>query len=258
MRYLLLVVALLLGCSPAAQGQTQSCPDKLGAAVKDDEQRPLVVLLDSDPWAMVIGSDSARLALYSDGLLIYRSDTAFKSVKLSQEELMKFRASLDIGALACVLGRYEASDATDQPTTALFVSRGGKLAEISVYGAPEGPQVPTPITSAYEKLVKFDHPGARQWLPEKIELMIWPYEYAPETSIVWPKEWPSLNSPDTVKRGDGFSIFLPASDYPRLMQFLKSRKEKGAVEIDGKKWAADVRFPFPREDEWMRETAKSN
>lgn len=258
MKPFLLAIVLLLGCSPAAQGQPQSCPDKLGVAEKGDEQRPLIVLLESDPWAMVIGSDSPKLALYSDGLVIYRTDTSFKAVKLSNEESTKFRASLDIGALACVLGKYEASDATDQPTRNILIGRGGKLAEMSVYGAPEGPEVPAPITSAYEKLVKFDHPEARQWLPEKIELMVWPYEYAPETSIIWPKEWPSLNSPGTIKRGDSFSIYMPAAEYPRLMEFLKSRKEKGAVEIGGKKWAADVRFPFPREEEWMGGIAKGN
>ena len=116
--------------------------------------------------------------------------------------------------------------------------------------------MPPSVTSAYEKLVKFDHPAATNWLPVKIELMIWPYEYAPEASIIWPKDWPGLDSQDTIKRGDGFSIYLPATEYSRLIEFLKRRNEKGAVLIGGKKWAADVRFPFPREAEWMREHAE--
>lgn len=205
---------------------------------------------------MVIGSDSPRLALYNDGLAIYRTDAGFKSVKLSKKEASDFQAALDINALACVIGSYEASDATDQPTRSFLIDRGGKLAHLSVYGAPEGPEVPAPITAAYGKLVKFDHPRARPWLPEKIEVMVWPYDYAPDTSIVWPKEWPGLESPDALKRGDSYSIYLPSAEYARLMEFLKSRKEKGAVEIGGKKWAADVRLPFPQEEEWMKSIAE--
>ena len=194
---------------------------------------------------MVIGSDSPRFALYSDGSVIFRTETGFNTATLSQEELAKYLASLNIDALACVLGSYEASDATDQPTETVFVGRGGKLSQISVYGAPEEPaRMPAAVVSAYERLTKFNYPAARTWVPEKVEVMVWPYDYAPEASIIWPKDWPGLNSSDTLKRGDGFSIYLPAADYPLLVEFLKSRKEKGAIEIDGKKWAADVRFPF--------------
>ncbi len=75
--------------------------------------------------------------------------------------------------------------------------------------------MPAPMTAAYEKLVKFDYPGAKDWLPEEVEVMVWPYEYAPEASIIWPKDWPSFDSSHAVKRGEkSFSIFLPAADYP--------------------------------------------
>lgn len=252
------VTLLMLGCSPPAQGQQQGCLDKLGSAQPSEGHQPLVVLLESNPWAMVIGSDSPRLALYDDGLVIYRTDTGFKSVKLSEQEATKFKASLDVNGLACVLGHYDADVATDRPTETIFVGRGGKLSPISVYGVPKGPDVPAAMTSAYEKLIKFDHPAARTWLPEKVEVMVWPYEYAPEASINWPKEWPDLDSSDTVRRGDSYSIYLPAAEYPRLIDFLKGRNEKGAVEIGGKKWAADVRFPFPREVEWMKVIAEGN
>lgn len=207
---------------------------------------------------MVVGSDSPRLALYEDGLVIYRTDSDFKSVKLSKHEVDQLQTSLDIDALACVVGHYEAADGTDQATETIFIGRGDKLASISVYGAPIGPKVPKAMTAAYQKLVKFDHPSARTWLPDKVEVIVWPYNYAPEASIIWPQEWPGLHSADTVKRGNGFSIYLPAADYPRLVEFLKGRNEKGAVEIGGKKWAADVRFPFPREEMWMNAEAKGH
>ena len=252
MRYILFAVPLLIsGCSTAAQDQQERCLDRLDSAQVGKGLQPLVVLLESDPWAMVIGSDSPKFALYDDGLIIYRTDAGFKSVKLSEPETLKLRTALDVNALACVLGYYETDHATDQPTHTIFVGRGGKLSPVSVYGTPKGPNVPAAMTAAYNRTSKFDHPAAQAWLPSKVEVMIWPYEYAPKASIHWPKEWPSLDSPDAVKRGDGFSIYLSAAEYPRLIEFLKGRNEKGAVEIGGKKWAADVRMPFPREKEWM-------
>ena len=81
--------------------------------------------------------------------------------------------------------------------------------------------------------------------------MIWPYEYAPEASIVWPKNWPGLHDVSTVKRGDSYSIFVPSADYAAVRHFLDTEKEKGAVEIGGKKWAVSIRMPFPGERSWM-------
>jgi hypothetical protein len=81
--------------------------------------------------------------------------------------------------------------------------------------------------------------------------MIWPYDYAPEPSIAWPKRWPGLDAPTTLKRAESFSLFVPSAEFESLHAFLAGRQEKGAVEIGGKKWAASLRLPFPHEDLWM-------
>jgi hypothetical protein len=91
----------------------------------------------------------------------------------------------------------------------------------------------------------------RQWLPQNIEVMVWPYEYAPEASIDWPRDLPNLDDPSTVSRGDLFSIFVPAAKLEKVQTVLARRKEKGAIVINGKKWAAGIRFPFPQEQLWM-------
>jgi hypothetical protein len=82
--------------------------------------------------------------------------------------------------------------------------------------------------------------------------MIWAYDYAPDVSIHWPKDWPGIDSPSTLKRRDAYSIFLPGAEIPRLRDFLKTQKEKGAVEIGGKKWAVSVRNAFPSEPTWSK------
>ena len=107
---------------------------------------------------------------------------------------------------------------------------------------------PEVILNLFDKITSYTHSGSKSWLPKKIEVMIWPYEYAPDASIIWPTDWPDINHPETFKRGqDLYSIFLDSMYFEDLKQFLKTRSQKGAVEINGKKWAVSFRFPFPHE-----------
>ena len=55
-----------------------------------------------------------------------------------------------------------------------------------------------------------------------------------------------------LEPGDSYSIFMPGKELPKLLDFLKTRKEKGAVEIDGKKWAVSFRYTFPSEPVWLK------
>ena len=86
-----------------------------------------------------------------------------------------------------------------------------------------------------------------------MEVMIWPYENAPDASSVWPKEWPGINSQRSMKRGDSYSIFLDGALLPKLRKFLETGKARGAVEIGGKKWDVSYRFAFPSEPVWRNE-----
>lgn len=216
---------------------------------------PLLVLIEYDPWAMVIGSDTPRFALYDDGVVIYRTATGHYTARFDPEEIETFRASLNPEALSGLAGSYTVSDATDQPTTDLMLRTGSTYAHMSVYGALKSPEarsaIPSEILDAYDRLTDFERGDAVPWLPEAIEVMIWPYEYAPEEPIIWPADWPGIADADTRQRGDSYSLYVPASDYPRLRDFLRTRRERGAVLIDGRKWIAQVRLPFPMEDRWM-------
>ena len=149
-----------------------------------------------------------------------------------------------------------AEDATDQPSQDLLIYQGKEPVFISVYGSLKDSAVrsklPNEVVAAYDTLKGFHHPRSRSWLPENVEVMLWPYEYAPDPSIKWPKEWPGLNDPRTIRRGDdSFSVYLPSTSLAQLRAFLKRRSDKGAVEIDGRKWSASIRFPFPQEQLWM-------
>ncbi|HET6408314.1 MAG TPA: hypothetical protein VFG14_10580, partial [Chthoniobacteraceae bacterium] len=142
--------------------------------------------MEQDPWAMVFGADTPAFALYGDGTVIYRTGESYRSVKLSRRELAEFVADLNLAALSTFAKHYQTVSYTDAGTEVMFVFGAGKPSVISVYGPLAAPGAPNPIpkkvVSAYDRMRAFDHPKAQAWLPDKIEVMIWPYEYAPEAS----------------------------------------------------------------------------
>jgi len=239
--------------------QTQTAffdrPVALAAARASQTPYPLIVMFTTEPWLMVIGSDSPTFALYSDGTAIFRTKAGFESIRLDsyqQTDLFRAFQNPDLAALA---GGYDAAIATDQPDNRLLVYGHKSPFYISVYGSLDDKSVrtklPTAITEAFDKLRNFQASNSQPWLPDKVEVMVWPYEHASDQSIVWPQRWPHLDDPSTRKRGDSYSIFIPSAELPALKAFLASEKEKGAVAIDGKKFAASVRMPFPHESLWM-------
>jgi hypothetical protein len=208
---------------------------------------PVVVFIETDPWLMVIGSDSPSFAMYENGQIIYRSENGYKTVMASTEQQNQILSVMQFGTTTRT---YTASNSTDQPTNLFLLRQENALIKTSVYGALKRKEVranlPAPIVAAYDKLSGFSDPAATDWLPENIEVMIWPYEYAPEASIHWPSEWPGIDAESTIKRGDSYSIFLPSAQFEEFKSFLRTGNRKGAVEIAGKKWAVSWRLPFPR------------
>ncbi len=260
----LLLIATSIACAPARQSTVQPQPDQVAffdrpltlvAARQSKMPAPTIVLLEPDPWSNVLGSDSPSFVLYEDGTVIRRTANGYGISRLSGEQQTQFLKGLNIEALRPWYGRFVVEQATDQPEQDLLVYRGKQPLFISVYGSLKEPsvraKVPGAIVAAFDRIKEFKHAPTNDWLPEKIEVMIWPYEYAPDASIKWPAEWPDLSDPSTMKRGDSFSIFVPSSELAELKAFLSRRKEKGAIEIDGKKWAASIRFPLPHEKLWM-------
>jgi hypothetical protein len=255
-RYLLIVISLCIVCHGA-------------------EPKPLLVVLAQNPWLMVIGSDSPTFALYDDGTVIYlrekpTQEKPFHSRMVSDpkkkaDELLSF----DVGK---VKEFYELTAWTDQVTTVIWTP----TKKIMIYGDWRKPHavgrvsdprlkeaddrgrkmfesLPTEIRDALLRIDRERSVAGTPWFPATIEVMLWPYEYAPGASIIWPKDWPALSAKNTQKRGkDSFSVFLPSEKLPELRTFLATRNPKGAVLIDGKKMAESHRFPFPGEEAWMR------
>lgn len=240
------------------------------------DPKPVLVVCEINPWQTVIGSDSAtKFVIYDNGSVIYQTSKPTVERPFSRREIddaAKVSQTL-LGFDPAKLGaEYELSLATDQISTTIWTP----LKKIQIYGDWRMPLtfdgIDNPDIKAIEEgerkmwetlpkevrafLARIEKDREREgdpWLPENIEVMLSPYEYAPDASIIWPAGWPDLKSKTTRKRDeDSYSVFFPSESYPDLSKFFSTRKEKGAVLINQKKMAISYRFPFPKEADWMQ------
>jgi hypothetical protein len=75
--------------------------------------------------------------------------------------------------------------------------------------------------------------------------MVWDYSHSPEEPLEWPDRWPDLKNENTVDRESIYSIYLDSKYFSELNELLQQRKEKQAIEINGKKYSVSYRLPFP-------------
>ncbi len=239
-----------------------------------NQNDPVFALIEYNPWAMVIGADSPSFVLYEDGTVVFlrkEADENYRYYTCSISSNKSLMAEFLYEARHELQNDYTLADWTDQTTTLFF----WKDKKVSVYGDILTPPrlehqnlsifsgiyernlklwktCPVELRELLKKIRAFDNPKAKKWMPEKIEVMFWPYEYAPDESIVWPNTWPDLKDDNTKKRGkNSYSVYVSSEQYDELIKFLKKQKDKGAVLINGKKMAVSIRFPFPQEKQWM-------
>jgi hypothetical protein len=237
--------------------------------------KPIAVIIERNPWLMVIGSDPISLALFPDGTLIFRDMSEkggykYRKVQLEKQRFEKVKSEL--GPTEEFLSLKEdyniAQNATDLPTVEIGVANDTKGNYVSIYGyLPEKPFVPATTTVPSEKssdplpkefdrvykyLMALTKGESSQYAPPYLEVMIWPYEYAPDESLPWPAKWPDTKSAYAVKRGESYSIFLPGSMAGELDAFISKRKEKGAILVNEKKWAISYRPIVPGDPAWGR------
>jgi len=223
---------------------------------------------------MVMGADNPRVVVYEDGTAVFlkqsKASANYFYKKFSEAELSEFKKHLlPVIGLKGLKHFYSLRpNVTDQPEAMFYVKDGERDFVTRVYGLkaqgtrlpgykvmpgdrkPDNP--PVELLELHKYLCSVDYPDCKEWSPKYMEVMIWPYENATNASIIWPKDWPTLDSERSLKRRDSYSIFLDGSQLPNLQTFLQTRKEKGAVEIGGKKWAVSFRNVFPSEPIWRK------
>ncbi|SDD33451.1 hypothetical protein SAMN04488071_0386 [Kordiimonas lacus] len=254
-----------------------------GAVSASDE--PLLSIYKRDPWLMVIGSDSPVFSYYPDGTIIFMKDddgyftaniegTSSEASLKALMEAMQHREKM-----------VRVASATDQPSYEFFVHDEKDWKAAAIYGAfdkasldarreryrewfeeecsdnnsndrcarvaqiiEDEPDLPADIIDLWDFAMSGHWEHAEPWTPSHLEVMFWPYEYAPGKSIEWPEAWPGLDHTTTLeRREDSFSVYLPSSEAEAFEALVKSMPPKTAVLIDGRKMAVSYRLPFPHE-----------
>lgn len=227
-----------------------------GQTFNEKYGQPIVVLIETDPWLMVIGSDVPTFALYENGQIIYKKvvDKKWKYFEVSNDRETTQKIIKSFGITDSLMKQrdyIEASNSTDQPTNIMLLNFD-TVRQVSVYGRlretknETREKVPKDYLTVFDNLIKFESDKAKEWLPDTFEVMMTKYSYSPEKPLKWNKEWNDINSSSTVKRSDDlFSIYLDKKYFEDFIKLLKSRKEKQAVEINGEKYSLTYRLPFP-------------
>lgn len=215
---------------------------------------------------MVIGSDSPTFALYSDGLVIFRDESyAYHSIQLDAQQKDALLAEIAPESILGLKEHYQTSLSFDLPTNELYVWIDGKQKRVDVYGvlrsdtngqrfdewADRLEKPPEAYLRAFDAIVNFA-PEASAWLPDRIEVMIWPFEYSREEPLALPADWPPFESTERAINSELRRLYLPTSEFPRLQRLVEERSPRQAVELGGRKWAISYRLPFPNENIWMR------
>ena len=260
-----------LSAPPAARAAKRPPPSR---SAEIAGPRPLIAVRE---FHGLHSEEETLFALYADGTMVRRSmsldlDQPYHSVSVPNAEQAKNEIfPSDVSRLA---EYYRISSATDQDETTVWIS--GK--RIVIYGPWRKPHsigdeddaeyaehfreintrerqmwasLPEPLRQGLSRIDGLRVQEGRPWLPEKIEVRFNEYEHAWDESVFWPREWPGLYDPGSLKHSAySYSVFVPSKDYAKLLTFLATRKNSGAVMIDLNKMIPEIRFPFPGESAW--------
>jgi hypothetical protein len=240
LRHLFIVLLLALAAS---------CTEATPPASEDT----LVVLYERNPWLMAIGSDSPTFALYADGQVIYRTQPGkYVSLHLDEDQKQTLLAQIGPQALLSLGKSYDSIYLpTDQPTNEMYVWVNGRQKHIQVYGDLRDDKqarsfTPESFLHAFDTIVSY-RAEAGPWLPEKLEVLIWPWDYYPDEPSAWPQGWPGYESTQGQIDGEMRRVFIPSSELDELHRLMKEEKPVG---LNGRKWSISYRLPFPSEERW--------
>jgi hypothetical protein len=220
--------------------------------------KPLFVLVERNPWLMVIGSDTPTVVLYEDGLAIYQQMNG------DHAEAMKGHMA-PAAARAFVDGAVQAgflelplhtmlSRGHDLPTVEILLRSGTAWHLASAYGMRRnGPasdglsdrEAPRALATVYEKALAIGIPGAQPWKADEIEVMLWDFSHA-RSAVEWPAGVPK--PPPDVKAHGVYHHFLDGKYEPLVSGFLLSKDRKTAVMLNGTMWSMGLRPRVPEEE----------
>ncbi len=224
-----------------------------------------------------------RVVVYENGEVIFYAMLGdnggdYYSFMLDRNGLKKVRAKLKaVMKFKELRSRYDIYNYLTvniyfPPSTMFYFRDGGREAATKVYGlglssvdsklyayidnSREELQdmPPDELLDLYRLLLELRSPDIKEWKPKYIKVVFHERTDAPEDSIKWPEDWPSLDSERASRKGTGYyTIFLDGLLYQKLREFLARLKPGSAVEISCRKLDFSYCRPvLPGEILWQR------
>ncbi len=232
---------------------------------------PVLVLIEFNKMLMRPGTDAPTFALYDDGRVIYRTKYAphaagtawekghseFATVVLSNAERKALiREALGESLQPLLDLEPEYGDEVRGPWLGVHVWDDAERHSVTIRRYAE--DIPETVLGVRKVLRAYKHPDAQPWLPEQLEVMFGDFSNAKDEPVAWPEAWPGLSDPTTKKfRDDDYWVHLDIGELDKLLAYFRGLNTRFGevcqpIEIDGRLWGASLRFPFPREELWMR------
>ena len=225
-------------------------------APADLSRRPVIALYQKDPWAMVLGAEIPSLVIYADGTVLRAAPSP---PRLVEGRITRIPTGDLEALLAAEPAHSSTTMATDQPTVTILVDTPKGWLVRSVYGLngegrPTFSRSATPPSPAFldalATLRELKVVGARDYVPEQIEIMLWGYEHSPVAPAPWPASIPA--PPPRAPPPHGVIHHVVAGsllgDFDRFRATLGSRQ---AVAFAGHKWSVSRRVLVPA-DAYLR------
>src|SRR5262249_18316423 len=150
--------------------------------------KPMFVVTERDPWALVVGADVPTAALYEDGLVIYQRVRGEHAEAMrgqwTPREARSFVAEIIKAGFLELPLRGSLSSWTDQPTVEILLRSGKTWHLSSMYGMRRGDkqagdfEPPKAFAEAFSRATALEVRGAVPWKPDEIEVMLWDFSYA--------------------------------------------------------------------------------
>jgi hypothetical protein len=219
--------------------------------------KPIFWCQVSDPESMFMGAEGPLFVLYDNGNVLYWRQGAYYLTNLDDDDLQTMQSVLHLQDTFFDHSRYYDAT-TDHPengpgyidcrTTNFFIRRDTVI-RVVVYGEITKQEfrkrLPPVFLKANDALTSFSDDRANPWIPTKIQVLLLDFSYSTNTPVPWPKEWPDLNSPGSVRGEDVSLILLDKRDVKELQRLLKKTKGQRAILIDEKKYFVGYRLPIP-------------
>ncbi|MDP4266993.1 MAG: hypothetical protein Q8880_06125 [Bacteroidota bacterium] len=236
----------------------------------DKRERPLLVLIEHNPFIRFENSNAPTFIAYESGLVIYKKKTGnrcyfykavldsielknfFKELKLNEDSLYKLPKFVELNS-------KKTAYISDITTNELIIYTKDSTKYISALGNPFTTEfnntTPKFLYNIIQKLKNYINEYSIKWEPQKFEVRLWINSESTDEYVEWPSNWPDIFSKDAINikdmpEPDHYTITLDYKYFKKLNELINKNGKQRSVLLNNKKWAVSYRLKYPGTTNW--------